>query len=220
MIRAVIFDLDGTVANTISALQEGINLTMKEYGYPEHTEEEVLTFVNRGARELVRSAMPENDRHNEAKVDAVLASYEKNYETVYFHTDRPYDGIPEAVTKLHKDYRIAVLSNKQDSFVRRLCKILLPKGSYDAAQGVVPGHPTKPDPYLPARVAKTLGVKLCECVMIGDSDVDIATARNAGMQHIGVSWGYRSEEFLLSHGAAKIAHTPAEILTILNQIKN
>ncbi|MBQ7348222.1 MAG: HAD family hydrolase [Clostridia bacterium] len=216
MIRAVIFDLDGTIANTISAIREGINLTMRKYGYPEHTDEEVLSYINNGARELVRRAMPEELQSDEDTVTRVLADYDRFYGETYHHTDRTYDGIPEVVSALHdKGLGIAVLSNKQDLFVRKLCQQLLPVGSYDTAQGVIVGKPTKPHPYLSELVAERLGVTTAECVMVGDSDVDIRTAEAAGMTHIGVSWGYRDEAFLRVHGAKTVVNTPAQLLEMI-----
>lgn len=219
MIRAIIFDLDGTLANTIPAIREGLNLTMKLYGYPEHTDAEVLTFINNGARELVRRAMPEALRSDEKTVSRVLADYDMLYATTYHHTNRTYDGIPKVVSALHaRGLGIAVLSNKQDVFVKRLCAQLLPAGACDVAQGVVEGKPTKPDPYLSRLVAERLGVDTSECVMVGDSDVDVKTARAAGMAHIGVSWGYRDRAFLRENGAEAIADTPTQLLDMIEKM--
>ena len=219
MIRAVIFDLDGTLANTIPAIREGLNLTMKLYGYPEHTDSEVLTYINNGARELVRRAMPAELRENEETVSRVLADYDRLYATTYHHTDRTYDGIPEVVTALHeRGLGIAVLSNKQDVFVKRLCEQLLPSGVCDVAQGVIAGKPTKPNPYLSELVAERLGVSPSECVMVGDSDVDVKTARAASMAHVGVSWGFRDRDFLREHGAEQIADTPEQLLEMIEKM--
>lgn len=215
MIKAVIFDFDGTVADTISAIQEGVNLTMRKYGYPEHSYEEIRQFINNGPRLLVQRAMPEHLREDSELVERVLADYDRFYHEVYHHTEQAYDGIPELIAELHKNYRVGVLSNKQDEFVRKLSAQVLLPGSYDETQGVFPGAPTKPDPFLANRIASRLGVSPEECAMIGDSDVDIATAKNAGMYHIGVSWGYRDEDFLRVHGAERIAHVPGEILEFL-----
>ncbi|MBR3894359.1 MAG: HAD-IA family hydrolase [Clostridia bacterium] len=219
MIRAVIFDLDGTLANTIPAIREGLNLTMKLYGYPEHTDAEVLTFINNGARELVRRAMPEELRGDEETVSRVLADYDRLYAETYYHTDRTYDGIPEVIAALHaRGLGIAVLSNKQDVFVKRLCEQLLPAGVCDVAQGVIAGKPTKPNRFLSDLVAEKLGVSPSECVMVGDSDVDVKTARAAGMAHVGVSWGFRDRKFLLENGAEAIADTPAELLDMIEKM--
>ena len=217
MIRAVLFDFDGTIANTLSALREGVNLTMEQFGYPSHTESDILRFINNGARELIRRAMPERLQNDQDLVDRVLLCYNRQLAKVFLHTDRAYDGIPELIRDLHNVYncRVGILSNKQDLFLKKLCEQVLLPGTYDAAQGVVPGKPTKPDRFLSDRIARMLGVQTEECALVGDSDVDILTAQNAGMFHIGVAWGFRSVDFLLAHGAARIANTPPDVLRIL-----
>lgn len=215
MIKAVLFDLDGTIADTIPAIAEGINIVMRQRGYPEHPDEAVLGFINYGSRELIRSAMPAELRTDEDLVSAVLADYDEAYGACYDHTTETYPGIPALIRTLHNELglKIGVLSNKQDIYVKQLAEQLLPDRLFGAAQGVIAGKPTKPDPYLSNRTAEALGVKPEECIMIGDSHVDFYTAQNAGMTHIGVSWGYRSEEFLRSIGATRIAHTADELLT-------
>lgn len=219
MIRAVIFDLDGTLADTISAIREGINLTMQKHGFAEHTDDEVRGFINNGARELVRRAMPKELQQDEDAVTRVYADYNDFYGMTYHHTKVTYKGIPEMILALRKrGLKIAVLSNKQDPYVKKLCQQLLPEGSYDAAQGVILGKPTKPNPYLSELVAAQIGVSPSECLMIGDSDVDVKTARMVGMAHIGVSWGYRSSEFLLENGAETVVDTPQMLLETIEKM--
>lgn len=220
MIKAVLFDLDGTIADTIPAIAEGINMVMRLRGYPEHPEKAVLGFINYGSRELMRSAMPEELRTDEELVSAVLADYDRCYGTCYDHTTETYPGIPELMRALRDELglKIGVLSNKQDMYVKKLCDQLLPEGLCSAAQGVIPGNPPKPDPFLSNRTASALGVEPSECIMIGDSHIDFYTAQNAGMTHIGVSWGYRSEEFLREIGATRIAHTADELLDLIKSL--
>lgn len=216
MIKAVIFDLDGTLADTIEAIREGLNLTMREFGFPEHTYDEVRSYVNNGARELCRRAMPAGLQSDENKVDEVKALYDKMYEKTYFLTDRTYGGVVEALTTLKENgYRIAVLSNKQDEFVKKLCTELLPEGICDTCYGQSAKYPKKPDPTVPHLIAKELGVLPSECAFVGDSDVDIMTAKNAGMTSIGVSWGYRPAALLASLGADLIVNTPDGIVKFL-----
>lgn len=217
MIKAVIFDFDGTIANTIPAIREGVNATMRRYGYPEHSDAAILSFINFGARQLIRNAMPAELRGDEALVDRVLADYNEDYSRVYDHTRVAYGGIPELLDRLHRaGHPVGILSNKQDVFVKKLSEQVLLRGSWDSAHGVGPGQPAKPDPFLSELVARELGVKTSECIMVGDSDVDIRTAENAGMLHVGVSWGYRDEDFLRAHGAVRIARTVDELEAILH----
>lgn len=219
MIKAILFDLDGTIADTIPAITEGINLTMRHRGYPTHDEAAVLGFINYGSRALVRSAMPEHLRDDEELLTAVHADYNGFYGQTYDHTTETYDGIPALMQTLaDMGLKIGVLSNKQDLYVKKLCAQLLPAGLCGAAQGVLPGGKPKPDPDLSERVAAALGVKPSECIMIGDSNIDFHTAENAGMTHVGVSWGYRSEEFLREVGATRIAHDPDELLQIIKSL--
>ena len=217
--KAVIFDFDGTIADTLEAIGEAVNTTMQSYGYPSHSLADIRSFINNGARELVRRAMPKQLQIDEALLDRVYADYHREYGKTYLHTKIAYDGIPELIRDLHNaGVRVGVLSNKQHEYVVNLSKQVLPKGCFDAAQGVVPEQPTKPHPYLSELVAAHLGISPCECVMVGDSDVDILTAKNAGMTHVGVSWGYRDEETLRKNGATRIAHTPDELKKILKDL--
>lgn len=218
MIRAVIFDFDGTVADTLPALTEGINRTMEHFSLPLHTVAEVRTYINHGARELCRAALPAAMQRDEEFLDRVLAVYNEKYGEVYHHTTAPYEGVAELIATLHRDYRIGVLSNKQDAYVKLLCAQVLPAGSVDAAQGDIAGHPTKPDPFLSRRIAASLGVSPEECALVGDSDVDFATAKNAGMHHIGVTWGFRTKEQLRAAGVERFADTPREVGELLRSL--
>lgn len=220
MIKAVLFDFDGTVADTIPAIREGVNATMRRLDFPEHSYGEIISFINNGARELIRCALPEEYRGNAEFVARTLALYDGCYaEVCAAFPHFAYPGVAELIRELHKTYRIGILSNKQDALLRVLCgKVLFP-GTYDAIQGFLNDVPPKPDPTMTERIADSLGVSPAECVMIGDSDVDIRTAANAGMEHIGVSWGYRDEDFLRQHGASRIAHTADEIADFLREIQ-
>ncbi len=209
---AVVFDFDGTIADTIEAIREAINRTMRELGLEEHSYGDVLSFINNGARELVRRAIGEAPDGDAARIDRALAIYEKHYENTYALTDSTYDGMRELIERLHREgFRVGVLSNKQDPFVKRLCENVLAKGSYDLAQGALVGHPTKPHPFLSSLVADTLGVPAERCIMVGDSHVDVQTAVNAGMKHVGVTWGFRDAESLRQAGATRLVDTVSEL---------
>ena len=219
MLQAVFFDFDGTISDTVSQLREAINMTMQKHGYPERTQDEVLSFINNGARELVRRAMPEYLQSDEALVDHVLADYQEAYSKVYLKTERTYEGVDRLIAQLHaQGLRIAVLSNKPDRYMLPLCEQVLEPGSFDVAQGALPQMPTKPHPYLSELVAKKLGVALDACVMVGDSDVDLATANNAGVPCISVLWGFRTRQELEEAGATIFCETPADLKELVDRL--
>lgn len=218
---AVVFDFDGTLADTVEAIREGVNRALRDLGLKERTHAEVLSFVGNGARELMRRAIGEEKNGDAERIDRALRIYEKHYNECYLMTDRTYDGVRELIERLHAEgFAVGVLSNKQDVFVKQLCKQVLTKGTYQVAQGVGEGDPTKPDPYLSNKVAAMLGKTADRCIMVGDSDVDVRTAQNAGMEHIGVTWGFRSEEFLRESGARRLAHTPEELYRLIHEIQD
>lgn len=213
--KAVIFDFDGTIADTIDALKHGINLTMNALGYPESTNEDVLRNINNGARELVRRSLPLPLQEDEQKVTEILALYREMYDKVYMETKTTYEGIPEVFSELHRrGYLLAILSNKPDAYMPPLAKALLPDGTYQISRGQRPGVAAKPDPQCVFTLTDELGVKPNECAFVGDSNVDMLTAKNAGMTAVGVSWGYRSPEILREAGADIILHQPRELLSI------
>ena len=213
--KAIIFDFDGTLADTIPAITVGVNNALCEMGHPSRTYSEVLGFINHGARELIRQALPPEYRDDAGYVDRALVIYNRTYAAAHLQTTCTYPGMDALVADLHRSFRIGVLSNKQTFLLTDLTAQVLPAGSYDAVQGFESDHPGKPDPYLSRKIAAQLGVDPSECVMVGDSDVDILTARNAGMAHIGVSWGYRSAEFLYAAGASRVVSTVPELAAAL-----
>ena len=217
-IKALVFDLDGTIADTIPAITEGINLTMEKLGFPAHTEDEVRTYINFGPRHLISEALPKEAKENdETLVDRALAIYNEMYAKTYIHTDRTYDRMEKVLSELGRQYKIAVLSNKQDEYVKLLAKQLIPAGVCLAAYGSLEGIPAKPAPTLALALAKELGVAPCECALIGDSQVDIKTARAAGFEIVSVSWGYVSKEKLLENGADTVLDTPDELLRFFDK---
>lgn len=213
MIKALFFDMDGTIAYTIPAILEGLNAAMRHYGYPEHDEPSLLTFINHGARSLIERAMPESERSDE-QIDAVLAYYDNEYMKCYLHTDETYPGLDQVIRTLHdRGYRIAVITNKQHAMVQGLCDQLLP-GLVELAIGQRDGYPTKPDPTVPLAMAAEMGLKPEEIALIGDSDVDMVTARNSGFMPVGVSWGYRPAEVLFGAGAEVVVDETADLLEL------
>jgi phosphoglycolate phosphatase len=212
-IKALFFDLDGTLADTMPAIAEALNMTMSELGYPEHSIDEIKTYIGKGPRHLVSEALPKDIRENDPKaVDNALELYTRMYKKTYLNTNELYEGVEEAIITLSKYYKIAVLSNKQDEYVKNLVAQLLPEGICSLACGTVDGVPAKPNPKVALKMAEELGVEHYECMLIGDSDIDILTAENAGFDVLSVSWGYVSKAKLLIKGAENIIDTPSELV--------
>lgn len=218
-IRGIIFDLDGTVADTLGAIREAINQTMRCYGYPERSYEDIRLAIGNGARKLVSRSMPADEATNDARVTEVLAAYDAAYAETYLHTRECYAGIPETVAELcRRGYVTSIVSNKQDAYVKGLAAQLFPGGEIRFAMGQGE-FPTKPDPALPRWISEQTGIGLSEYVMIGDSDVDVKTARNTGMAVIGCAWGFRGRDALIEAGADVVVDAPAELLSWLGGAK-
>ncbi|MBQ7670658.1 MAG: HAD-IA family hydrolase [Clostridia bacterium] len=216
MIKAAIFDLDGTLLDTMDDLLTAMNRMLVELNFPERTYDELLQFINRGARLFVGRSLPEGSvkDFNDPLVDRALKIYGRHYAECCLDKTHPFDGVPEAVNELKsRGIKISVLSNKQDAFVKETIAKLYP-GVFDSVHGQL-DLPEKPDPAPALQIADELGVSPHECAFIGDSDIDIKTGVNSGMLPVGVTWGYRSEECLLEAGAKLIIHSPADLPDIL-----
>ena len=158
--------------------------------------------------------MPKDVRENEPKiVEKAIELYTKMYKKTYMNTTELYDGIKEAIITLSQYYKIAVLSNKQDAYVKNLVNQLLPQGICTIACGTIDNIPAKPDPTIALKMVEELGVSHYECMLIGDSDIDILTAENAGLDILSVSWGYVSKAKLLISGAQDIIDSPHELVS-------
>ncbi len=218
-IKALIFDLDGTVADTIHAIREALNMMLDELNCPHISHEDLLVFFNNSAKEYTKNCLPPDRRDVEtvAKADRL---FDEKYAITYVHTDKCYDGIPQALEELKKHFRLGMLSNKQDDFVAVMVKNLFREGLLETAHGVRPIFPAKPAPDAAIAMARDLGAEPHECIFIGDSDVDVKTAKNAGMIALDVTWGYRDEATLRALGADYIVHTPREMVEKLISLKD
>ncbi len=215
-VRLLILDLDGTLADTIGTIREGVNMAMDKYGYPQKTYEETRKNIGNGGRELIRLSIPKEYSADSELVDRVLADYEEFYKITYKHCDKCYDGMVETLTELKsRGYTLAVLSNKQDMFVKPMVKALLPEGMASVAMGQT-DLPKKPDPTVPLMIARDLGFRPEETAFVGDSEVDILTGKNAGMVTVGCSWGYRPREVLADADADAIIDSPTELSEIFS----
>lgn len=219
MAYGIIFDLDGTLADTIDDIRNAINAMLVKLGYETRTKFEILQFINNGARELVRRSLPTAIQNEELILESALHIYEQEYAKAFCEKTRPFNGIHEVLTKLKEDkFKLAVLSNKQDAFVKTIVYKLFGDETFDVVRGQT-SLPPKPDPASANIVAKELGVKQSKCIFVGDSDVDMKTATNAKMRPVGVDWGYRSKELLIEAGANYIASSPEELIEHANEIR-
>lgn len=222
-IKLLIFDLDGTLADTIDGITEGLNRVMAAEGYPTHTRESVLGFVNFGVRQYIEEAVPEDVRNDADTVTRLMGEYNRHYADTYTMTV-PFEGITDLLYRLKDKCLLAMNSNKQDEFVKVLGTQLFPEGLFIAAEGFRDDRPAKPDPGMAYAIMDIASQKLGEtltpdqCVYIGDSDIDFYTARNAGMRCISVAWGYRPYEFLRALGDQPVARTQAELVEILKEM--
>lgn len=210
MYQLAIFDMDGTILNTLEDLKISINHALIENGFPERTFEEVRRFVGNGTQKLVERSVPEGT--GKEKQQEVLASFDEYYAVHCADYTKPYQGIVEALQELKKrNIKTAVVSNKPDYGVQSLCEKYF-KGLFDFPVGMKEGMRKKPAPDAVLQVLEHLGAAREDAVFIGDSDVDVQTALNAHLTCVGVTWGFRDREVLENAGAKIIVDDTEEML--------
>lgn len=200
----IIFDLDGTLLDTLADLHAATNAALACFGYPPHTQDAVRRFVGNGAGLLIARAVPAGT--DNAATEAVLAAFQTYYGAHCEDQTQPYPGISEALAQLSARYPLAIVSNKPDGAVKTLCASWFPG---IPAFGETADCPRKPAPDMLRRAMAQLGVT--RCIYVGDSEVDVLTAQNAGVPCLSVLWGFRSREALQSAGAQSFCTTPAEL---------
>jgi len=212
MIEAVIFDMDGTILNTLDDLYESVNITLDNFGFPKRTLDEVRQFVGNGVRLLFQRALP--NEVNDDVLEKSIIFFKKTYaQNMYNHT-APYDSIKKILKELNNNgVKIAVVSNKFDLAVKELSKKYF-GDLIDISVGQSDEVPQKPAPNGVFKAMKDLGVK--SAIYVGDSDVDVQTAKNANLPCIGVTWGFRDREYL--KGADYIIDTPDELIEIIRSL--
>lgn len=211
MKKAVIFDLDGTLLNTLDDLADSTNYALSKFGYPTRTIDEVRQFVGNGVAKLIERAIPEGK--NNPNFEKCLAIFKENYAQNMYNKTAPYNGIIEMLSNLKsRGIKIAVVSNKFDLAVKELCKKYF-EGFIDFAAGEneAQGIKKKPAPDTVISVLNEFNFAPEDAVYVGDSDVDIMTAKNSQMPCISVTWGFRDEKFLLENGATILINAPSEI---------
>lgn len=208
--KTFIFDLDGTLLNTLNDLAASTNHALLTNGMAERSIDEVRQFVGNGVRLLIERAVePGTDK---ATIDRVFADFKTHYMHHSLDTTRPYDGIMDMLHELrHRGIRIAVVSNKLYAATRELCHHFF-ADTVEVAIGEKEGIRRKPSPDTVIEAMLELGVDKADAVYVGDSDVDIATAKNCGIPCISVLWGFRDKDFLIEHGAQTFVSHPSELL--------
>lgn len=211
--KAVIFDMDGTILNTLEDLKNATNYSLRQFGMPERSLEEVRMFVGNGIRKLVERAVPAGTP--EEKIDQILDVFLEYYEIHSADNTSPYPGILELVEKLKKSgIKTAVSTNKADVPAQELGREYF-NGIFDLIVGQQDGLKVKPAPDSVNKILSILDIQKKDAIYIGDSDVDVQTAKNSGLDFIGVSWGFRGREFLEKNGAKNIVDNANEILDLV-----
>lgn len=215
--KLILFDLDGTLLNTLDDLSEAVNHAMSLRAFPLHTREEYQQMIGDGVRNLVKRALPADRRDDSDLLDAALADFKAYYTThIDVHT-RPYPGIPQLLSQLHSEgVQMAVASNKFQEGTEYLIRKFFPEIPFVAVLGNRPGFPLKPDPEIVEKVLRCAGVTRAEAIMAGDSPTDMKTAANGGIAGIAVSWGYRAMKGI---PGLKVVDSGDEILNIIKTRK-
>ena len=209
-----IFDLDGTLLDTLQDLANSVNYALRQHGMPEHSTDDIRRFVGNGVRLLMERAVPDGARN--PQFEAAFATFRQHYMQHSLDTTRPYDGIPELIRELKaRGCQMAVVSNKMMAATQELVRHFFPDITVAIGEHEAAGIRKKPAPDTVFEALRQLAVRQeLNAVYVGDSDVDIETARNSGLPCISVLWGFRSRDFLLAHGATTFAERPLDVLKL------
>lgn len=218
MYRACIFDLDGTLTDSLESLTYSVNETMKELKLPEITSEQCREFVGNGAKVLIEKTLKALGDEGLTRFDEAFAAYQRIFDKCCTYRVKPYPGIPEMLrTMKERGMKLGVLSNKPDRQAVHVVEEIFGKEVFDHIQGQKEGIPRKPDPTALLAIAGEFGASPSETLYIGDSEVDGATGKAAGIDTILVSWGFRSRDVLEAAEPYCIADTTEEILEIIRE---
>ena len=218
--RAVIFDLDGTILDTLGDLHAAMNEALRKNGYPMHDLLFIKNAIGSGVRELTRRSLPQDLRQDEETVDFVCAQMKEYYLEHWNVTTHPYEGIHELLRFLTGiGVSVNVLSNKADSATQKMVPYWYSDITFDYIFGERKGIPTKPDPTSAKELSALLGIAPEHILFVGDSAADILAAKGAGMHSAGVLWGYRSKAVLQDAGAEFLAESPKDIADLFSESK-
>ena len=213
MKTVILFDLDGTLLDSLGDLTDSTNYTLAQYGCPPRTPEEIRSFVGNGAEYLIRKALP--GKENDPPVAEALATYKAYYATHARIKTKPYDGVLEALEQIAKRHPVGIVSNKPDEATKTLAKELF--GGIPA-WGESADCQRKPAPDMLFKAVKEMGAD--RCIYVGDSEVDVATAKNAGCPCLAVLWGFRDEQVLVDAGAEHFCRDPKDMAAMIEELAN
>ncbi|HEY9054750.1 MAG TPA: HAD family hydrolase [Rectinemataceae bacterium] len=216
--RGLIFDLDGTLADTIADLAQGVNRILARYGFPVHGHEKYKLMVGDGFSNLMRRALPPQAVTDTELFARVLEDARDSYNACYLDQTKPYPGMPETLSRLDfMGIRLAVLSNKPHEMASAMVAALFPGIRFDDVRGQSPGQALKPDPATALAICRKASLEPGLWALVGDSGVDMLTAKAAGMAGLGAAWGFRGAEELRAAGADAVLYTPPDILSFFQQ---
>jgi phosphoglycolate phosphatase len=212
--KAVVFDLDGTLLNTLDDLADSMNHVLESNGFPIHDIDEYKYFVGHGLRNLAEKALPIEHRYT--KTDSALNDMLKEYGKRWSNKTVPYTGIPELLDQLSaKNIKLAILSNKEHNLTLKIADKFLSRWKFEVVFGERIGVPRKPDPTSALEIIKILNLHADSIIYLGDSGSDMQTANNSGMYAVGALWGFRGAEELIKFGAKCTINTPIELMNII-----
>lgn len=218
MYKVCIFDLDGTLADTLDSLLFSVNETLKEMGLPEITRDQCRAFVGNGSRVLMGKALAAGGETKYSRLEEAMERYERIFDRNCTYHVIPYKGINKLLLELkNQKIKTAVLSNKPDAQAVKVVQHVFGKGMFDWIQGQKEGIPRKPDPFAALAISRRLGATEEETLYIGDSEVDVETGNAAHMSTVAVTWGFRGLQSLREAGAKRIVHSPDEIIKLIEE---
>ncbi|MFB9078449.1 HAD family hydrolase [Flavobacterium procerum] len=212
--KGIIFDLDGTLVNSLEDISDAMNKVLQGLNFPTHTYETYQYFIGSGLRNLVSKALPATNNSDE-QIEICFECMINEYREMCTLKTKPYDGIVELLEKLtSQNIKMAVFSNKADELTKKIASEIFPN-NFDTAIGLSTEELKKPNPFEAVEISKKWNLKPEEILFVGDSDIDMQTAVNANMFPVGVTWGYRTEEELKNSGAKVVVNTASELIEIL-----
>lgn len=217
--RAVIFDLDGTLLDTLTDIADSANRVLAAHGLETHPREAYRWFVGDGSAVLMTRALPENQRTPEM-IEDCLKGFIDDYNRNWHLATHPYEGLPDLLDRLlHLGIKMAVVTNKPHQFAGAMVDYYFAGCAMAPVLGYQDGIPKKPDPQQALAAAKQMGIEPSACIFIGDSAVDMETASKAAMQPVGAGWGFRPDNELWNAGALAVIHHPLELLDLISEVR-